>query len=179
MLKRNDTALIVVDVQGKLAGLMHAKASLFQNLGKIIRGTKILGLPVVWVEQNPEGLGPTVPEVAELLPDITPISKKSFSCWGSDPFKKALKTTACHQLLIAGIEAHVCIYQSVMDLLGAGFEVEVVADAVSSRRPEDRELSLHKLQVAGARVTSVEMALFELLETAEGDDFKNILKIVK
>ena len=132
MMKSEKTALIVVDVQGKLAQLMYGKQALFENLRKIIQGIQALGIPILWAEQKPEGLGPTIPEVAELLTGIAPIGKSSFSCCRSERFLQALKAVNRAQLLIAGIEAHVCVYQTAMDLVDLGYEVEVVTDAVSS-----------------------------------------------
>lgn len=179
MLKSEKTALIVVDVQGKLAQLMHGKQALFENLQKIIKGMKVMGIPILWVEQNPEGLGPTIPEVSELLTGINPISKSSFSSCKNEHFIQALKAANRNQILIAGIEAHICVYQTAMNLVESGYEVEVVTDAVSSRTIENKTLALQKMNSAGVALTSTEMALFELLEVAEGEHFKEILKIVK
>ena len=179
MLKQENTVLIVIDVQGKLAGLMHESQALLENLQKIIKGIQVLEIPILWVEQNPEGLGPTIPEVADLLAGIKPIRKLSFSCCRNERFEQALKSADRHQVLIVGIEAHVCVYQTAMDLIDSGYEVEIVADAVSSRTPENRETALQKMRDGGVSLTSTEMALFELLKTAEGERFKQILKIVK
>ena len=179
MLDRRHTILVVVDVQGKLAQLMHAKQALFENLKSVIGGIRALEIPILWAEQNPTGLGPTVPEIAAVLEGLEPIAKVSFSCWQNEAFARALGDAGRRQVLIAGIEAHICVYQSAMDLTAAGYEVEIVADAVSSRKPENKVLALQKLRDAGVKITSVEMALFELLEIAEGETFKNILRIVK
>ena len=179
MLAVENTVLVVVDVQGKLSHLMYEKEKLFENLQKIITGARILEIPVVLTEQNPEGLGRTIPEVADLLPDVQPIPKFSFSCCGEKRFIEELEALKRKQVLIVGIESHVCVYQTAMDLLGAGYEVQVVADAVSSRTAENRELGLEKMKSEGAELTGVEMALFELLRVAEGAKFKGILKVVK
>ena len=179
MLAVENTALVVIDVQGKLSRLMYEKEKLFENLQKIITGARILEIPVVLTEQNPEGLGSTIPEVADLLPDVQPISKFSFSCCGEKSFVRELEALKRKQVLIAGIESHVCVYQTAMDLLGAGYEVQIVADAVSSRTAENRELGLEKMKSEGARLTGAEMALFELLRVAEGAKFKELLKVVK
>jgi nicotinamidase-related amidase len=179
MLTTNNTLLALVDVQGRLAQLMDGKEALFQNLRKLVQGAQVLGLPILWLEQNPAGLGPTIPELAELLQVQKPIAKFSFSCCGDGDFMTALRATGRRQVLLAGIEAHVCIYQTAADLLSSGYEVEVVTDGVSSRTAANRELALGKMQQLGARLTSVEMALFELLGKAEGPAFKAMLKIVK
>ena len=179
MLKMENTVLLLVDVQGKLALLMHEKERLFDNLQKLIKGLRVFGIPVLWVEQNPVGLGPTIPEVADSLPHVTPISKMSFSSCRNDRFLQALKNMDRNQILIAGIETHICVYQTAVDLVDMGVEVQVVTDAVSSRTAENKDIGLQRMKDAGASWTSVETALFELLGVAEGDVFKALLKIVK
>lgn len=139
----------------------------------------MLNIPILRLEQNPAGLGPTLPEIAELMPDITPIGKMSFSACGNPAFMQALKAADRSQLLLVGIEAHICVYQTAIDLLKRSYEVQVVADAVSSRTVENREVALMKMRDSGVGLTSVEMALFELLGVAEGRQFKEIAKIVK
>lgn len=179
MLKTHNTVFVLVDVQGKLAQLMDGKDALFQNLRKLVQGVQVLEVPILWLEQNPAGLGPTIPELAELLQGQKPMAKTHFSCCGDEAFMAALRATGRKQVLLAGLEAHVCIYQTAADLVRQGYEVEVVADCVSSRAAANRELALQKMQQLGARLTSVEMALFELLGKAEGPAFKAMLKIVK
>jgi nicotinamidase-related amidase len=179
MLTTENTVLLIVDVQGKLAHLMHDKEALFDYLGRIIRGAQILDLPILLAEQNPDGLGPTIPEVRDLLASLEPISKLSFSCWGSDRFVGELEALHPENVLIAGIETHVCVYQTSRDLVKAGYAVEVIADAVSSRTPQNKSIGLEKIKRAGAGITSVEAALFELLGVADRDEFKDILAIVK
>lgn len=180
MLNINDTALVVIDVQGKLAQLMYQKEILFANLERIIKGAKVLELPILWTEQVPEKLGQTTPQIAELLAGCArPISKASFSCCGHAPFMEALKTFNRKQVLVTGIEAHICVYQTTLDLLNLGYEVQVVTDAVSSRIGANKQIGLDRMKEAGATLTSTEMALFELLRVAEGAKFKEITKIVK
>lgn len=171
--------LVLIDVQGKLASLMHGREALFDNLPRLIRGVRALGLPVLWLEQYPQGLGPTIPEVAGLLSDLRPIAKRCFSAWGSAPFRQQLLATGRRQVLLAGIEAHVCVYQTALDLRDAGFEVWVVTDATASRTAANHRLGLERLREAGAHWTGVEMALFELLRTAEAPAFKEIARLVK
>ncbi|MFH1086892.1 MAG: hydrolase [Chloroflexota bacterium] len=179
MLSRDDTLLVLVDVQGKLAQLMHDRDALFEYLQRLVRGVRVLGLPVIWLEQNPRGLGPTLPELAALLPDLTPIAKLCFSCCRSPEFMRALRATGRRQVLVCGIEAHVCVYQTTVDLLALGYEVQVVTDAVSSRAAANRQIGLERVRVAGAALTSAEMCLFELQRVAEGPVFKELLKIVR
>ena len=179
MLKPENTVLVVVDVQGKLFNTMFEKEILTGKLQQIISGLQVLEVPVVWMEQNPKGLGPTIPEVAELLKGNQPIPKFSFSCCGDEGFMQALMATNRRQVLLVGIEAHVCVYQTAVELTEMGYEVEVVADAVSSRTEENKRIGLQKIRDAGASVTSNEIVLFELLRDAKGDIFKQMLKIVK
>lgn len=179
MLSPEQTALVLLDVQGKLAQLMHEREALFANLQRLIQGVRVLGLPVFWLEQYPQGLGPTVPEVARLLTDLQPMVKVSFSACGCGAFRQRLEASGRHQVLLAGIEAHVCVYQTAVDLLAAGYTVEVVGDAVSARTAANRQLGLERMGAAGARRTGVEMALFELLRTAEAPAFKEIARLVK
>ena len=174
-----NSVLVIVDVQGKLAQLMYQKDALFENLQKIIRGAQILQVPILWVEQNPKGLGPTIPEVAELLRDIEPISKLSFSCCANERFMQRLEALGHRQALLAGIETHICVHQTAMDLLQLGYEVQIVTDAVSSRTVENKQIGLEKIRAAGGVLTSVETALFELLRVAKGPKFKELLALVK
>ena len=179
MITTEDTALVLVDVQGKLAQSMHNKKDLFENLKKMVKGAQVLGVPILWAEQNPDGLGPTMPEIAELFTNQSPVSKFSFSCCGSDQFLKDLEAVNRKNILIVGIEAHVCVYQTSADLVNLNCDVQVVADAVASRTAENKQIGLEKSKDAGARLTSTETALFELLKEAKGDKFKEIINLVK
>jgi hypothetical protein len=179
MLNFNNTILVIVDVQGKLAQIMHEKDALFLNLQKLVRGAQILEVPILWCEQNPAGLGPTIPEVATLLSSQKPIAKMSFSCCGNAEFLQALSASGRKQVLLAGIEAHVCIYLTAADLWAAGYEVEVVADAVSSRSLENKQVALDKIRDLHAAITCTETALFELMRTAESPKFKEVVKVLK
>jgi nicotinamidase-related amidase len=179
MITSADTALVLVDVQAKLAPAMHDKEALLENLRRLVQGVRILGVPILWTEQNPAGLGPTLPEIADLLPDQKPVSKFSFSCCGSEQFRNELSALNRKNMLIAGIEAHVCVYQTAADLIHLQYEVQIVADAVASRTPENRLIGLEKSKSVGACLTSTETVLFELLKDAKSEKFKEIINIVK
>lgn len=179
LLSVENTVLVLVDVQGKLTRVMYDRENLISNLQRLVRGMQALSVPIMMTEQYPQGLGPTIPEVAELVPNVKPVAKLSFSCCGDENFLKAFKALSRKQVVIAGVEAHVCVYQTVVDLLDAGYEVHVVADAVSSRSEANKELALQKMNRAGASLTSTEMVLFELLKSAKSDKFKEISQIVK
>ena len=179
MLAVDKCALVVIDIQGKLSQLMHRKEALFENVQKLIKGVQILEIPIIVTEQYPKGLGPTIPEIAALFPNFKPIPKVAFSCCGDEGFQRELLAVNRRQILICGIETHVCVYQTTVDLLASGYEVEVVADVVSSRMAENREIALQRMRDEGARITSVEMVLFELMRVAEGPKFKEVSQIVK
>lgn len=179
MLKKENTALVVIDIQGKLATLMHQRENLFANAVRMIRGARVLGLPVIWTEQLPDKLGATSPEIQKELEGLKPIVKKTFSCCGDDAFLAELSRLNRKQVLLTGIETHVCVYQTALDLLKSGYEVHLVRDAVSSRIESNYHLGVERIKEAGASLTSVEMSLFELLRVAEGDQFKQIIEIVK
>lgn len=179
MLDIEKCSLVVVDVQGRLAQLMYGREAVFTNIQILIKAAKILDIPIVWCQQVPDSLGPTVPEIAELLSDTEPINKASFSCCGDERFISRLNSLDRRQVLLCGIESHVCIYQTAVDLRSRGYEVSVAADAVSSRTLENKQIGLERLRAEGASLSSTEMALFELLKTAEHPQFKQIAKLVK
>lgn len=173
------TAVVLIDVQGKLATIMNDSEHTVNNIEKLIKGSKVLDLPVLWLEQYPKGLGPTVPSIAEQLSNQNPIEKMTFSAWKTDEFKNALIALNRKNILICGIEAHICVYQTAKDLKNAGFNVEVVTDAIDSRNEANKNIAIQRLTQENISLTSVEMALFELVEVASGDRFKQISKIVK
>ena len=179
MLDTRECVLVVIDVQGRLAQLMHGKEALFKNIQILIKAAKILDIPILWCQQCPDALGPTLPEIAGLLADNEPINKAAFSCCGHEQFNAKLNQLNRSQVVICGIETHVCIYQTTVDLLRKGFYVNVIADAVSSRTPENRHIALERITSEGAKVGSVEMTLFELIKTAEHSHFKQIAKLIK
>lgn len=174
MFFREKTVLVIIDVQEKLTAVMPNKASLVENIRKLIKGMRLLGVPLLWVEQNPDGLGPTVREIASELTDTEPIRKISFSCCANKPFARTLKEQNRQQVLLAGIEAHVCVYQTARDLLGRGYEVQAVSDAVASRTESNRRVGLRQIREQGGRVTSTETVLFELLRVGDGDEYRQI-----
>ena len=179
MFRIQNAVLLIIDVQGKLASLMHEKGQLFTRLKGLIRAAQILEIPIIYTEQVPEKIGKTVPEVAELFKNQPPITKTSFSCWGSDPFQKKLLGLKRKQIFVAGIETHVCVYQTVADLLEAKFEVQVVADAVSARSCSNHQIAIERMKTLGAGITCLEMITCELLRTADHAQFKDILALIK
>lgn len=179
MLVKENTVLVMVDFQDKLFQVMRDKEALLKNALKIINGVQTLDIPVLWTEQNPQGMGPTLPEIGALLKGTEPIGKMEFSCCANARFMQNLKGLDRRQVLLGGIETHICVYQTAADLVKAGYEVQVLTDVVSSRTAEDRLLGLQRVRDAAASLTGVEMALFELLKTAQAESFRQILKIIK
>jgi nicotinamidase-related amidase len=174
-LDRERTALVVVDIQEAFRKAVPGFDQVAESAARLVQGAEAMGIPIVVTEQYPKGLGHTVPEVADHLPDgWQPIEKVRFSAAEAEGFN----LDGRDQVLVCGIETHVCVNQTVLDLLESDVEVEVVADAVGSRTAENRELGLHKAEQAGAVLTSVETALFELLRGSDAAEFKQVQALV-
>jgi len=179
VLSRTAAVLILIDFQGKLAQAMVDQENLFANSVKLIQGFQTLNLPIMVTEQTPEKLGPTIPRLAGELTDVQPIAKETFSCWANTSFHDRLESLTRRHVILTGIECHICVYQTALDLVRSGYTVHLVADAVSSRTAENREVGIQAIKSAGAQITSTEMVLFELLRTAADPKAKDIFKIVK
>ncbi len=179
LLKRSRSALLIVDVQERFAPVINDMDAIVENIVKLIRGCKILDIPVFYTEQYPKGLGRTVKEVLQYLSDVEPVEKLRFSTCCENAIMKPLKTKAVQQIILVGIETHVCMLQSALDFTEAGFQVHVVKDATGSRKNADRDTALQRLIQQGITVTTTESALFELTEFAGTDEFKQISGLVK
>ncbi|MEE9904618.1 MAG: hydrolase [Chlorobium sp.] len=179
MIVPSETLLLLIDIQGKLAQSVCQPELVERNIQKLIRACGILEVPVLYTEQYPKGLGATVSPLKELLGDLAPVEKITFSCCATEPFMKQLRLFNRNDILVAGMETHVCVYQTSVELLEFGYNVHLVTDAVSSRTPENRDIGIRCIEKAGGSLTSTEMAIFELLRIAEGERFKAISKIVK
>jgi nicotinamidase-related amidase len=177
LLDRGSAALLVIDVQERINGVMADQGHL-PRLVVLVDACRLLGLPVIVTEQYPKGLGDTVAELAGRL-EQKPVVKDTFSCVREDAGRAAIVAGNRRQVIVTGIEAHVCVLQTVIDLLADGFEVHVPHDAVNSRRPDDKVWALHRMMAAGATVTSTESALFELLERCATDDFRAVSKMIR
>jgi len=178
-LDRDRTALVVVDVQEAFRPVVVDFDRVARNAAVLVQGAKVLGIPILVTEQYPKGLGHTIPEVARHLAGVDPIEKVCFSAAETDEFRERLRDGERDQVLLSGIESHVCVSQTAEDLLSRSIEVHVVQDAVSSRTEENSLLGLHKMEQAGAIRTSVETALFELLRAAGTPEFKEVQALVK
>ncbi|PID07008.1 MULTISPECIES: hydrolase [unclassified Sporosarcina] len=179
MLQTNQTVFVLVDVQGKLAQIVNESKELHDNLEKLIKGLQVLDVPILWLEQYPDGLGPTTETLSNLLEGQQPIAKMTFSAMGNEEFVNQLEKLGRKQVLIAGIETHICVYMTAADLVKRGYEVEVVVDAVTSRTEANKMIGLQKMKHLGVSGTCVETALYELLGKAGTDEFKQVLKVIK
>jgi nicotinamidase-related amidase len=179
MLLIENCCLVIVDVQGKLALFMHEKEILLANIQVLIKAAKILNIPILWCQQAPQALGATLPQIADLLEDNEPIDKFCFSCCNNDLFNSKLEQLNKKQVILCGIETHVCIYQTAVQLKQSGYEPTVIADAVSSRTESNKTFALNKMQTMGTDISTTEMFLFELLKTAEHPGFRQIAKLIK
>ncbi len=179
MFQVENTIMLVIDVQGQLAQLMHDKESLFKSLGTLIQGMKVLEVPILWMEQVPKNLGTTTEAVSKYLTGEKPIEKFTFSCCGNPEFMEKFIKAGRTQVLLTGIETHICVFQTGYELIKQGCQVQVVADCASSRTKENKEIGIQRIVQSGGQITSVEMILFELLGAAQGDKFKQIIKLIK
>ena len=178
-LQQEQAVLVIVDVQGKLAQIMHQSEALVEQLGLLIDGAKLLNIPIIWLEQLPDKLGSTVESLGIKLSPEQPIAKSAFSGYGEEAFRDRLQSEGRKQIILAGIETHVCVYQTAQDLLKNNYDVTVVADAVSSRSDENKQIGLQMMTQCGAKLGCVESVLFELQQVAEGEAFRGLIKLIK
>ena len=178
LLEKKETALLVIDVQERINAVMADQGHV-PRIEVLVEACRALEVPVVASEQYPQGLGATVDGLAAALAEKTPVGKLAFSCIRDENSRWAIESCRRRQILVTGIETHVCVLQTVLDLLAAGYQVHVPHDAVNSRRPADKKWALRRMEAAGAVITSTESALFELLERCDTADFKMVAKLIK
>lgn len=176
---RDDVILLVIDFQDGLLAKIPVAEDILGQAVKLIRFAKELEMPMMWTEQYPRGLGPTNERISRELAGLAPIEKLSFGCFGAAGFPEAVAATGRKQLLVVGIETHVCVMQTVLAGLSEGFEAYVVRDAVASRFKSDYKAGLARMQANGAQIVTTEMAMFEILRAAGTAEFKNILPLIK
>jgi len=179
MLKSESAVLVMIDVQGRLAQAMDGKETLFANCKRLIQAAQLLEMPLLVTEQIPEKVGETLPELKALFPEWNPIPKTTFSCCGEPEFMTALTAFERRDVVLFGIETHVCVYQTARHLLETGWRVHLVLDAIASRNPRNREIAIEAMLRAGAVPTCTESLLFELLQDARHEKFRDILTLVK
>jgi nicotinamidase-related amidase len=177
LIERTKSLLLLVDMQERLVPAMADAADVTARCGILLRAAYELGVPILASEQYPKGLGPTLPALAGFA--TRRLEKLEFSAYANNAIKDELTRAGQKQIILAGVEAHVCVLQTGLDLIDAGYQVFVVADAVASRRAESREVALHRVARAGATLITVEMALFEWLRSAEAPEFRAISKMIR
>ena len=178
-IKRDKTVLVIIDVQEKLFPYVKDQIHLQKNISKLVETAKLLNLPIIITEHYPKGLGRTMPSIADLAKDALMIEKTSFGCCGDDGFNKAVKKTARKQIILCGIEAHICVAQTAIGLKNSGYDVYLSADAVSSRNAVDAETAIERMKGEGIIVSTAEALLYELMQDASDPLFKEFLQIVK
>ena len=189
MLQSHSALLVVVDVQVKLLPSIHEAEETVGQICKLIRGFRIAGAPILTTEQYRKGLGESDPRIQEAIAEKHPMTGQShrfealekmcFSCVKDEGFLKALEASGRRQVVLCGIETHVCVHQTALDLVGRGYHVEVAADAVSSRAARNREIALKRMVAEGVKLTTVEMAVFEMLEVCGTEAFKAWVKVIR
>ncbi len=176
---KEDTVLVLIDFQERLMPAMVNQDKVIESTSKLVEGAKEFGLPMIVTQQYTKGMGATVPGLAAVIGDFEPVEKKEFSCCLNEDFTKRLENTGCRTVVVAGCETHVCVQQTVLDLVEAGYDVIVAGDCVSSRKRYTRDTALALMDSAGAVISAYESILFDLLLTAGDPHFKAISKIVK
>ncbi|WP_245156617.1 hydrolase [Clostridium aminobutyricum] len=188
-IRKEDSVLVAIDFQEKLMPVMHDAKKLEQTMGKLIKGCRHIGVPVLVTQQYTKGLGATIEKLSDALTQaldensekavFEPIEKTSFSAMGEPEFVKALEASGKKTVIMTGIEAHICVQQTTLDLLEAGYQVFLVEDAVESRSKADKKTALRRMAQSGAIETTYEAVLFELVGGAKQPGFKQISAIVK
>lgn len=174
-----NTLAMVVDYQEKLISVIHDNDKVVANSEILIKGLKELGVPIIVSQQYTKGLGPTVPAISEALGEFTPYEKSSFSLWGEDEIKEAIKATGRKNVIISGTEAHICVLQTVIDLRAEGYNVFVVEDCVGSRKTNDKKFGCKRAVGEGAFLCTYESILYEMTAGAANPKFKVISKLTK
>ena len=179
MLTTENTLLLVIDCQEKMMPAMRGYEELEKKTGILVRGCRVLGVPILATQQYTKGLGDTLPSIKDAIGEFEPIEKMTFSCCGSDEFVNKLKETGMKNVLVTGVEAHICVQLTVMDLLENGYVAYVMADCIGSRSERDFAYAVERMRQAGAVITTTESVLFEFLKRADHPKRKEITSLVK
>ena len=179
ILQRDNTALLVIDVQERILKVIHEYERVLENNVKLIKGMKALNVPIFYTEQYPKGLGTTADVLLAELKGNEAVQKMSFSCAGAGELFEVLKKNGIETVVVTGVESHVCVLQTALDLTANGFKVQLAYDAVSSRRKHDYKIALDRMRSNGVEITTTESILFEILNVCGTDEFKAVSKIVK
>ncbi len=178
-LEQERAVLLVVDVQERFRPHIAGWEPLVAHVDALVRGCAVLDVPIIVTEQYPKGLGTTIPELAEGLAGVTPIEKTSFSSLGAQEVLDQLEQYGRDQVVVCGIEAHVCVQQSVADILRGGRQAHVALDAIASRTASSREIGVRRMRAAGMVPSGVELALFEMMVSADHPRFKEVSALVR
>ena len=179
MLNKDNAVFIAIDFQEKLIVAMNNAAELEATTAKLCKGIDVMGIPKLVTTQYAKGLGPTTEAITEALGEFEPIDKATFSVFGNEEFMSAFKAIDKKQVIICGIEAHICLQQSALELIEMGYEVYVPADCISSRKEYDCQISIERMRAAGCIITTYESVLYELMKGSKAPEFKEISAIVK
>ncbi len=176
---KDETAGVIIDIQQRLLPHIHDGERLLQNCLTLIEGLNLLSVPMIVTQQYTKGLGATDPSVVQKFSGFRYIEKTSFSCYEEPDFREKLRLTGKQNIILCGIESHVCVLQTCLDLLDGGFRPVIVEDCVASRKPGDKTIAIERMRQEGARITTLESILFELTRRAGNEIFKSISRLVK
>lgn len=180
ILRKEDTLFLIIDIQERLLPAVSESEEVEKYSTILAQAAKILNIPLIISEQYPKGLGSTISSILEAMPENTKVIEKySFSCMKNDELARELKASRASQVVISGIESHICVAQTALDLASIGIQVQILQDGVSSRNPANKSNALSRMSRAGITISNTESALFELLGYAKGDKFKAISKLIK
>ncbi|MCX6817760.1 MAG: hydrolase [Candidatus Aenigmarchaeota archaeon] len=177
--KRGSACLVIIDVQQRFRGAIFEFGKMSASVSKLAEAFRMLGIPIIITEQNPEKLGKTIPEITNELGEFKPVAKMHFSCCDEKDFMKALKATKAKDVILCGLETHVCVLKTALDLMKSGRNVYLVCDAVSSRKAMDSEVAIKRLVHSGVFLTTVESIIFQLIDKAGTEEFRKIFHLIK
>ncbi|TWT34270.1 hydrolase [Blastopirellula retiformator] len=177
LMSQSDTALLMIDLQQRLVPVIEDSETIVENVERLFLTAQMFDMPILGTEQYPKGLGPTVEPLKSMLPPLP--EKLTFSACGVEGLLKELPKRAIHKLLLVGVETHVCVQQTALDLIAAGFDVYIAVDAVGSRFALEKEVALRRMENAGAVLTTTEAAMFEWCQAAGGEHFKELTRLVR
>lgn len=179
LINRDDAVLVIIDCQTKLMPAINNADELEKTICKMTKGASVLGLPVIVTQQYTKGLGPTVDSLNEILGDYEPVEKTTFSAMGAPEFAARIRECGKKNIIMTGVETHICVEQTTLELLGAGYNVYLIQDCVGSRKDNDKNIACNRMAAAGASITTYEAILYELMRDAKNENFKSISAIVK
>ena len=179
LLEKANTGLVIIDVQEKLMPVVEQRQRIIENIKRLLLLSKLFHLPVILTEQYPEWLGPTLPDIVESLIDCKPIPKMYFNCCDVDSFNEQLDSKDLKNIIVTGVESHICVFQTCVSLVNKGYQVHIPRDAVGSRTDENWRVGLDLLNKAGAFITSTESVIYQILKKAGTKEFKRLLKIMR